>query len=506
MSRWNDWTHRWLAGPMTMLLTVGLLAACGSQVVNPVTGKTERTVMDEATEIAEGRKAHQQVLAEYGAIKDTRLQAYVNDIGQRLAKQSHRAQLPWTFTVLDSPEVNAFALPGGFIYITRGIMAYLDSEAELAGVLGHEIGHVTARHGAQRATREQTAGLGVFAATILGAVLESKGVGGAVELASQASQSIAAGLIARYSRDQELQADQLGAEYLARNRYNPQNMVDVIAVLKNQEQFAEDQAKAEGRQIAQGSHWLASHPSNDTRLMAIRETAAKLAGQFVDDHRARYHSAIEGMTFGDGRDQGVVRGRNFYHEDLGFALSAPVGWRVQNGAEAIVVVNADGDAGLIVRAVPPEAGKTHDDIIRSVIKPTQGQVERRQLNGLAATHFVGQIRNAQGQTQGVRVTVATGPGNRNYLMQYAARDAAAMQRSGVGLQEAEASFRALSAADRTAARPWALRTVPFPRGGWDELARSSPLGDRAVAQLRLINGAYGSATEPRVGTAVKVVQ
>jgi predicted Zn-dependent protease len=506
MNRWDAWTRRWLTRQMAVLLTVGLLAACGTKVVNPVTGKTERTVMDEATEIAEGRKAHQQVLAEYGAIKDARLQAYVNDIGQRLAKQSHRAQLPWTFTVLDSPEVNAFALPGGFIYITRGIMAYLDSEAELAGVLGHEIGHVTARHGAQRATREQTAGLGVFAATILGAVLESQGVGGAVDLASQASQSFAAGLVARYSRDQELQADQLGAEYLARNRYNPQNMVDVIAVLKNQELFAADQAKAEGRQIAQGSHWLASHPSNDTRLIAIRETAAKLAGQFVDDNRARYQSAIEGMTFGDGRDQGVVRGRNFYHEDLGIALSAPAGWQVQNGAQAITVVNSAGDAGLIVRVVPPDAGKTHDDIIRSVIKPTQGQVERRQLNGLAATHFVGQVRNAQGQAQGVRVTVATGPGNRNYLMQYAARDAAALQRAGAGLLEAEASFRALSAADRAAARPWALRTVAFPRGGWEELARSSPLGDRALAQLRLINGAYGAGADPRVGTAVKVVQ
>jgi predicted Zn-dependent protease len=327
-----------------------------------------------------------------------------------------------------------------------------------------------------------------------------------VDQSIQASQAVAAGLVARYSRDQELQADQLGAEYLARNRYNPQNMVDVIAALKNQELFAAEQAKAEGRQIAQGSHWLASHPSNDTRLIAIRETATKLGGPFADDNRARYHSAIEGMTFGDSRDQGVVRGRNFYHEDLGIALSAPAGWQVQNGAEAITVVNGAGDAGLIVRVVPPEAGKTHDEIIRSVIKPTQGQVERRQLNGLAATHFVGQVRNAQGQAQGVSVTVATGPGNRNYLMQYAARDAAAMQRAAAGLAEAEASFRALSASDRSAARPWALRTVPFPRGGWGELARSSPLGERAVARLQLINGVYGAGAEPRVGTAVKVVQ
>src|SRR5678816_4510871 len=110
---------------------------------------------------------------EYGAYDDPKLQAYVGELGQRLAAQSHRANLQWTFTVLDSPEINAFALPGGYVYVTRGIMAYLDSEAELAGVMGHEIGHVTARHGAQRATRGQTAGIGVAAATILGAVLEA---------------------------------------------------------------------------------------------------------------------------------------------------------------------------------------------------------------------------------------------------------------------------------------------------------------------------------------------
>ena len=147
----------------SLALTATLLAGCGSTVVNPVTGRSERTVMDERAELAEGKKAHEEVLKEYGAYPDPKLQAYVNEIGQKLAKQSHRANIPWTFTVLDSPEVNAFALPGGYVYITRGILAYMDSEADMAGVIGHEIGHVTARHGAQRATRQQTAGLGVLA-------------------------------------------------------------------------------------------------------------------------------------------------------------------------------------------------------------------------------------------------------------------------------------------------------------------------------------------------------
>jgi predicted Zn-dependent protease len=499
-------SRRLVSSLAAALLAALLLAGCGTQVVNPVTGQTERSLMDEATEIAEGRKAHQQVLAEYGAYDNPKLQAYVNDVGQRLARQSHRSNLPWTFTVLDSPEVNAFALPGGFIYVTRGIMAYLDSEAELAGVIGHEIGHVTARHGAQRATRQQDASLGVLAATVLGVVLEGAGVGGAAGMASQVSQGVAAGWLATYSREQELQADQLGAEYLARNRYNPQKMVDVIGVLKDQERFAADQARAEGRAAPSGANWLSSHPSNDQRLAEIKQIAASYQGSYADDGHARWLQATDGISFGESRAQGVTRGRNFFHEDLGIAVTAPQGWQLQNGQEAIAVINAARDAALFVRLVPPRAGSTHDEIIRNVIKPTEGRTERLTLNGLAATQFAGSRRNDQGQTQAVRVLLVSGPAQRQYLLNKAAKDGAALQRAGAALSEAESSFRPLSGAERAAARPWVLRTVAYPRGGFAELARSSPLGARAEAQLRLLNGVYGGSAEPRIGQPVKVVQ
>jgi len=490
---------------LSLALCAALLVACGTQVVNPVTGQTERSAMSEEDEIAEGKKAHEQVLQEYTALADPKLQAYVNELGQRLAKQSHRANLKWTFTVLDSPEINAFALPGGYVYVTRGIMAYLDSEAELAGVMGHEIGHVTARHGAQRATRQRTAGIGVLAATVLGAVLEGAGVGGATDLASRASQTAAAGYIASYSREQESQADQLGAEYLARNQYNPQNMVEVIGVLKNQERFAAEAAKAEGKPEPTAASWLASHPSNDKRLADITAIATKYSGQWGDDFRARYLQAVNGMTFGDSREQGVTRGRNFYHEPLGIALTAPEGWQVKNSPEAIMLVNGTADAGLIVRLVPPKAGSTHEEILRNVVKPTSGNSERRSLNGLSATHFTGTVRNEQGQSGSVNITLVSGPSGRNYLLQYAAKDAAAMQRANAQMGEAEGSFRALTAADRTAAKPYVVKTVSFPRGGFAELAKSSPLLTRPEAQLRLINGAFGGGEEPKVGQVVKVV-
>ncbi len=484
-----------------------LLAGCGTTpVVNPVTGRTEMSAMDEAAEVAEGRRSHAEILKQYGSYENPALQAYVDEIGQKLAAQSHRAKLEWTFTVLDSPEINAFALPGGFVYVTRGIMAYLDSEAELAGVLGHEIGHVTARHGAAQATRQQTANVGVAAATVLGAVLEVAGVGGATDAASRLSQAAAAGLIASYSREQESQADRLGAEYLARNRFDPKNMVDVIGVLKAQEQFAADSTKAEGRSAPSGRSWLASHPSNDKRLADIKDVAAQYVGDFGDDGRARYLKAIEGIGFGESRSQGLTRGRNFYHEGLGIALTAPEGWRIRNAAESITLINAAGDAGLLVKLLPAQAGTTHDAIIRNVVKPADGRSEKRSLNGLEATHFEGTVRDAQGRGRGVSLTVADGPEGRRYLLHYAARDAPALQRAAPQLREAEASFRAMSAADRSAARPWVVRTVPFPRGGFAELARSSPLGARAEQQLRLLNGLYGSEAEPAAGKPVKIVR
>ncbi len=490
------------------LLAATLLAACGTQVVNPVTGQTERTAMDEASEMTEGAKAHQDVLKEYGAVDDAKLQAYVGGLGQRLAAQSHRPNLPWTFTVLDSPEINAFALPGGYVYVTRGIMAYLESEAELAGVMGHEIGHVTARHAAQRATRQQNAGIGVIAATVLGAVLEVGGLSGATSIASKASQSAAAGYVASYSRDQESQADELGAEYLARNRYDPKNMVDVIQVLKSQEQFAIDSAKAEGKQAPAKSSWLSTHPANDKRLADIRAYAARYQGQtgYDDDGRDRYLKAIAGMTFGDSAQQGFVRGRNFYHPTLGFALTAPQGWRVENGTDALAVVDDANDAALIVRVVPKKAGGTHEEIIKNVLKPVDGRTEKRTIHGLAATHFNGTVRSDLGQARPVTVTLVSAPDGTTYWLHHAAKDAAARQRAEPGLAEAESSFRAMTAADRAAAKPWTVRTVAYPRGGFAELAKSSPLPPaRAEAQLRLMNGVYGGDGEPAAGQLVKTV-
>jgi predicted Zn-dependent protease len=486
----------------SLVLAATALAGCGTQVVNPVTGQTERTAMDERSELAEGKKAHDEVLKEYGVYGDARVQAYVNEIGQKLAKQSHRANIPWTFTVLDSPEINAFALPGGYVYITRGILAYMESEADMAGVIGHEIGHVTARHGAQRATRQQNAGLGVLAATVLGAVLESKaGMSGGTEMLGQMAQGMAAGYVAKYSREQELQADTLGAEYLARSQYDPRNMIDVIRVLKLQEAFAADEARASGQPAPEGANWLSSHPSNDQRLQAISQNAAKYQGRYASDGAQQFLQVIQGMRFGESPEQGLTRGQHFYHPGLGMAMTAPAGWRIQNEPEALTFAAPQGDAALRMVAVPAKAGGSHDEIIRNALQPSEGKVTRGNINGFAATHFVGARKAQTGDAQAIEATVVTGPKNNSFVMLYLTADAAARNRAIPGLMAVEKSFRAMTAADQQAARPWMVRTVPFPRGGFAELARQSVVSDK---RLQLLNGTWGR-NDPPVGQMVKTV-
>ncbi len=283
-------------------------------------------------------------------------------------------------------------------------------------------------------------------------------------------------------------------------------MVDVIGVLKSQERFAADAARAEGRAAPSGANWLSSHPSNDQRLADIVDIAAGYKGDYADDGRTRYLQAIDGIGFGESRAQGVTRGRNFFHEELGIALTAPQGWQLQNEQQAITLVNGAGDAGLIVQLIPAKAGSTHDEIIRNLIKPTEGRVERRTLNGLAATQFAGTRRNAQGQSQAVRVLLVTGP----------VRPPLPALPSGEG-RRGTAARRGTAGRGRSVVPPaqrrrprrraaWVLKTVPFPRGGFAELARSSPLTLQAEAQLRLLNGAYAGAAEPRLGQPVKVVR
>jgi len=459
---------------------------------NPVTGDKNFVLMSEQQEIEMGTQAHQDVLKEYAALDHPSLQAYVNEVGQRLAKQSHRPELNWHFTVVDSPDVNAFALPGGYVYITRGIMAYLNSEAELAGVVGHEIGHVTARHGVRQQSATTAAGVGAVLGSILVPGLNNQA--GATLL-----QTLAQSWTAGYGREHELESDRLGAQYLAKSGYNPQAMIEVIGVLKNQELFAAEQAKRDGKKPATYHGTFDTHPSNDARLKQVVGEANKYTVANPRDGRSEYLQQMAGVYFGDSPDQGVIRDNALLHEKLGLAVQFPSGWKVQNRPDRVVAASPQGDA-LVELQTGPKNDKPLDTLQKGLKLDAGARYDSGMLSGYPAAF-------AAGAQQGKPVVVAAVVFNGvQYLIAGMAKDKTVYNRERNALRGAINSFHALTTAEKQAARPYVLQlTTAQPGITMAKLAQHSPLGAQAESQLRLMNDLYPRG-EPKPGQLLKIVQ
>ena len=471
------------------LAGVLLLTHCAQ---NPVTGSKDFVLMSEQQEIEMGAKAHRDVLKEYPPVDNAVLQDYVDEVGQRLAQNSHRPNLKWRFTVVDSPEVNAFALPGGYVYITRGIMAYLNSEAELAGVVGHEIGHVTARHGVRQQSTATAVGIGAVLGSILIPGLDS-------QAGASLLQSLGQALTAGYGREHELESDRLGAAYLAKGGYNPQAMIEVIGVLKDQELFDAEIAKQEGRQPRRYHGTFASHPSNDARLQQVVGEADKYKVESPREGREAYLQKMAGVTFGDSPEQGVVRNNLFMHEKLGLALQFPEGWRVQNRPDRVIGLSPRSDA-LIELRQGPKQGKPLDTLQKKLKLDGGARYDSGSIGGYPAAF-------AAGAQQGKPVLVAAVAFNGSqYLIAGMAKDAAAYSRERTSLRASINSFQALDPAQRQKARAYTIRVVKAEPGTtMAGLAARSPLGKYAESQLRLMNGLYPRG-EPQPGQLLKVVQ
>ncbi len=459
---------------------------------NPVTGDKNFVLMSEQQEIQMGAQAHQDVLKEYPPVDNPALQAYVDALGQKLAKQSHRPNLQWHFTVVDSPDVNAFALPGGYVYVTRGLMAYLNSEAELAGVIGHEIGHVAARHGVRQQSAATAAGVGALLGSVLVPGMNN-------QAGASLLQTLAQAWTAGYGRDQELESDRLGAEYLARTGYDPQAMVEVIGVLKNQEEFAAEQAKRDGRQPQTYHGTFATHPGNDVRLKQVVGEAAKYAVANPREGRDDYLQKLDGVVFGDSPEQGVIRNNALLHDKLGLAIQFPLGWRVQNRPDRVSAVSPAGDA--LVELLPgPKNDKPLDTLQKGLKLDAGARYDSGRLSGFPAAF-------AAGAQEGKPVVVAAVVFNgAPYLIAGISKDKAAYERERAAQRSAINSFHAITPAERLAARPHALRLVTAQAGTTlAALARQSPLGAEAESQLRLMNDLY-PAGEPKPGQRLKIVQ
>jgi len=306
-----------------LLAPLVALAACAR---NPVTGRRQLSLISTDQEIALGKEAAQQVTESVGRYPDEKVQAYVAEIGKRMAAKSERPNLPWTFTVLDDPTVNAFALPGGPVFVTRGLLTHLGSEAELASVVGHETGHITARHSVQDLSKAQLAQVGL-------------GIGSIVsEDIRQVAQVAGAGLqllFLRFSRDHERQADELGFKYMTALGYDPREMAHVFTTLQR--------ASA---QEGQGRipEWLSTHPDPGNRAETAAKRAAEVKGAGTKTNRDEYLAHLDGMKFGEDPRQGFFQGNAFLHPDLQFKIEFPAGWQKANTAGAVVAQSPKKDA------------------------------------------------------------------------------------------------------------------------------------------------------------------
>lgn len=472
------------------LLCALALANCAT---NPVTGNPNFVTMSESQEVSTGRNEDRKVRGQYGVYDDPVLQDYVNGIGQRLAKVSHRAGLQYQFLVVDSPQVNAFALPGGYIYITRGILAYLNSEAELAAVLGHEIGHVTARHSVQQLSAATAANVGASVLQIF--VPQMRGGAGDALI-----NTLGGALLSGYGREHELEADRLGAEYLARTGYDPQAMIKVVGVLKNQELFDAEMAKAEGRAPRAYHGLFASHPDNDTRLQEVVREAGKFKSTENRVNREEFMRGMDRMVFADSPAQGIVRSNTFYHADLGLTLKFPAGWRIQNNARNVVAVSPEKNALVDLRSAGRAEGSPAD-VLRKMLKLGAGSsVMPQTLGGLqaAATEIP-----LSGKPSRITVVFL---GDKAYAIGIQGNNAAAYSQHKAAMEAAMNSFHAMTTGERALAKPLRLRVITARAGQtFAELAKTSPLGRFAENHLRVINGLYPSG-EPVAGQSLKIVE
>lgn len=361
----------------------GLALSTGC-ATNPVTGERQLALISESQEIQMGQEAAQQAAQSIGLVEDQALQNYVHRIGTTMASQSERPELPWTFQVVDDPTPNAFALPGGPIFLTRGILGLMRSEAELASVIGHEIGHVTARHSVTLLSRAQLAEIGLGVGSIL------------VPQIAQLGQLAGAGLqllFLSYGRDAERQADDLGFRYALEQNYDVREMVNVFVQLQRSSQAAGHSPLPT---------WLASHPYPEERIERIQQTLGTLSRDLANTNRNvdAYMNRIDNLVYGENPRAGFFEGGLFLHPDLRFRLEFPQGWQTQNLAQAVTAVSPQQDA--VMQLTLAQGSETQ---AANAFFGQQGiassQVGRTTINGFPAVTGYFQAQTQDGTVAGV---------------------------------------------------------------------------------------------------------
>lgn len=477
------------------LLGMVLLQSCSR---NPVTGKREIILMSTDQEIALGRESHPSIVASMGLYEDKKLQSFITEKGMAMAKISHRPDLPYQFNIIDSPVVNAFAVPGGYVYFTRGIMAHFNNEAEFAGVLGHEIGHVTARHSARQQTSQILGTVGLIA----GMAISPK----FAQFGEQAMQGLQM-LMLSYSRAHESESDKIGVEYSSKVGYDAHQMANFFGTIKR----ISDNS---GQSIP---NIMSTHPDPGDRFNNVHAMAkdwqAKNAGNYAVN-RDSYLQMINGIVYGEDPKQGFVENNVFYHPELRFQFPVPAEWQTQNSPAQVVLAPKDGKSGILFNVAE---SKTLDSAAQNIVKQYNFKVlesTKKTIHGNPAIVMISQQipQQQQGQAQQPQTpanTVQVG----TWLIQY---NGLVYAIHGLSTADVFASlyptfkntaenFRSLSDPDKLNRKPERVFVKSAPRNGtFKEIMSALGMPDKRLEELGVVNSMKAD-TPIQKGMLVKVI-
>ncbi|MBV1878109.1 MAG: M48 family metalloprotease [Pseudomonadales bacterium] len=453
--------------------------------------------MSEEEEVKLGAEEHRKIIAAFGVYRNKELQTYVELVGNRVAKESSRAELIFHFTILNDDILNAFALPGGYVYVTRGMLSHMNSESELAAVLGHEIAHITEKHGLRSQTRSKIVG----AIATIGAI--ATGTPGVYELGNLFGGVLLKG----YSREFELEADAVGAQYMAKAGYSPEAMLKTIEILKSNDRLEIEHARIEKRAPEVYHGFLSTHPDHDTRYKeAVRESLVLLEDYDEFIRQDEFLEKLNGMTYGDVRQVGVVRKNTFFHPKLGIKITFPEGWRIETTRRGVQAESVTANAIFAVNTGRMNSKLTPKEYLEQ--KLGMDIREGREVSVSKLKGFLGIVNRADSPF---------GPRPMRVAVLYDQRKRLVYILSGAGKHDLRNiaddrnfiktifSFDLMNRDDRKIAHKPKLQIVRAEAGvTMEELAEESPITNYALDKLRVMNGLYPDG-QPEAGQLIKIV-
>ena len=490
-----------LKSKIYLLLILTFIASCAK---NPVSGMPDFVTITEQQEVEMGRAYHKEILKNSKVLDNKELTKYYVELGEKIAKSSHRPDLNWKFTIIDDPTFNAFATPGGYVYFYRGLLAHFNSEAELAGVLSHEIAHITARHAVRGMSTAQVTNLliGLAASSVPGGSISNSGF-------NLLNQIVNKG----YSRKYESEADDIAKEYLGRNGYNQNAMANFLKTMKSADDLENEIAEKEGRPISSGYHNIFStHPSTENRIEAMNQTES-MAGKKNKD---AFLKMIDGLPYGTSDDEGYMRYNTFYHPFFAIKFSIPEGWDLKNLPDKLIITNKQSEIVLIsdnlLRDDIDNGFSPKDYLDQNIDKTsflsTNKLIEQKPLNK----------NKMSGYTYLYKTTSVVDITYTRYSVFFDIHQEDKKPKAWIFIKKfkeinddnasniIEVSFQKMTKEEVSKSQGLRIKVVRFREGmSYKELADNSPLGRYAEGRLRLLNGHYPEGT-PVVGTLIKIVE